>query len=441
MKDWIEQHQITEVECIVPDLAGAARGKIMPASKFTDTTILRMPQSIFMQSITGEYPDVFDQINPLDIDMVLKPDPYTIRLLPWAREPSAQVIHDCFDMQDNPLSFSPRQVLRRVLDYYRAEGWKPVVAPELEFYLLQPNLDPKNPLLPPIGRTGRAERSGQSFNIDAVNDFDPMFDDMYDYCEGQGLEIDTLIHEEGMGQMEINLLHGDPVELADQAFLFKRTVREAALRHDLYATFMAKPMEAQPGSAMHIHQSVEDLESGKNIFSTPEGMPNELMLSHIAGLQHYLPEAMALMSPYVNSYRRIVREMSAPINFHWDFDNRTTGFRVPDNNPKAMRIENRIASADVNPYLAIATSLACGYIGMKKALKPTEALGGSAYDEPMQLSRHWYDSLQRLQDCKELREILGDTFIDVYVAVKELEFDNFLNVISPWEREHLLLKV
>ncbi len=108
--------------------------------------------------------------------------------------------------------------------------------------------------------------AGQSFNIDAVNDFDPMFDDMYDFCEGQGLEIDTLIHEEGMGQMEINLLHGDPLELADQAFLFKRTVREAALRHDLYATFMAKPMEGQPGSAMHIHQSVEDIQNRRKYF-------------------------------------------------------------------------------------------------------------------------------------------------------------------------------
>ena len=441
MKDWIEQNEITEVECIVPDLAGAARGKIMPASKFTSSTALRMPQSIFMQSVNGEYPDIFEEMNPVDVDMVLEPDPYTIRMLPWAREPSAQVIHDCFDMDGKPIDISPRQVLRRVLALYHDEGWKPVVAPELEFYLLQPNIDPKNPLQPPIGRTGRAERSGQSFNIDAVNDFDPMFDDMYDYCEGQGLEIDTLIHEEGMGQLEINLLHGDPLELADQAFLFKRTVREAALRHDLYATFMAKPMEAQPGSAMHIHQSIESVDSGENMFSTPDGKPNELLLSHIAGLQTYMPEAMAIFAPYVNSYRRIVREMSAPINFHWGYDNRTTGFRIPDNNPKSMRVENRIAAADVNPYLAIATSLACGYIGMKKGLKPSAALEGSAYEEPIQLSRHWYSSLQRLADCKELREVLSDNFVDIYVSVKEVEFDNFLNVISPWEREHLLLKV
>jgi len=441
MKDWIEKHQITEVECIVPDLAGAARGKIMPAAKFTDSTTLRMPQSIFLQSITGEYPDLLDETNPVDVDMLLQPDPYTIRLLPWAKEPSAQVIHDCYDMDGKPIDIAPRQVLRRVLDLYRAEGWKPVIAPELEFYLLQPNFDPKQPLLPPIGRTGRAERSGQSYNIDAINDFDPMFDDMYDYSEAQGLEIDTLIHEEGMGQMEINLLHGDPIELADQAFLFKRTVREAAFRHDLYATFMAKPMENQPGSAMHIHQSVVDLESGKNLFSTADGKPNELLLSHIAGLQQFLPDAMSLLSPYVNSYRRNVRGMSAPINFHWGFDNRTIGFRVPDNNPNSMRVENRIASADVNPYLAIATSLACGYIGMKKGLTPTAPLDGSAYNEPMQLSRHWYASLQRLADSKDLREVLSESFVEAYVAVKEVEFDNFLNVISPWEREHLLLKV
>ena len=441
MKDWLEKHRITEVECIVPDLAGAARGKIMPAAKFNRDETLRLPRSIFMQSINGEYPDLFDEINPLDVDLMLKPDANTIRLLPWAKEPTAQVIHDCVDENGKAIEYSPRQVLRRVLDLYRDEGWQPIIAPELEFYLLKPNLDPNLSLEPPVGRSGRVERKGQSYNIDAINEFDPVFDLMYDYCKAQGLEIDALIHEEGLAQMEINLLHGDPLELADQAFLFKRTVREAAIQNGMYATFMAKPMENQPGSAMHIHQSLTSLENGKNVFSTRNGKPNKLMLSFIAGLQQFQPEAMALISPYVNSYRRIVREMAAPINFHWGFDNRTTGFRVPDNDPKSMRVENRIASADVNPYLAIATSLACGFIGMKRELKPGPALSGSAYNEPVQMSRHWYQSLQRLSECDALREVLGGDFIDIYVAVKELEFDNFLNVISPWEREHLLLKV
>lgn len=441
MKDWIETNRISEIECIVPDLAGAFRGKIVPADKFTDSSQLRLPQSVFLQSITGDYPELFERMNPIDADMILVPDASTIRHLPWAREPSAQVIHDCFNMQGKPIGIAPRQVLRKVLELYRAEGWNPIVAPELEFYLLQQNLDPKQPLLPPVGRNGRSERPGQSFNIDAVNEFDPVFDDLYDFCEAQNLKIDTLIHEEGQGQMEINLFHGDPLDLADQAFLFKRTVREAAYRHDLYATFMAKPMEKQPGSAMHIHQSLESVETGENIFSTAQGKPNELMLSYIAGLQQFMPDAMALFCPYVNSYRRIVKDMSAPINFHWGFDNRTIGFRVPDNDPKSMRVENRIAAADVNPYLAIATSLACGYLGMKKGLTPSEPLSGSAYKEPMSLCRNWYQSLQQLSDNQDLRNVLGDSFVDVYVGIKEIEFDNFLTVISPWEREHLLLKV
>jgi glutamine synthetase len=441
MKDWIKKNNISEVECIIPDLAGAVRGKTFSSTHFTGEQSFRLPQCVLIQSVVGEYPELFNRIIPTDLDMILQPDPGTIRLQPWAINTTAQVISDCQDKSGNPIECSPRYVLRKVLDLYQSEGWKPVVAPELEFYLLQPNLDPRDELKPPVGRAGRENKKGQSLNIDAVNDFDLMFDDMRNNCEAQQLQIDGLVHEEGIAQMEINLLHGDPLELADQAFLFKRTVRETALRHDLHATFMAKPIENQPGSALHIHQSVVDANSGDNLFSTADGQPNQLMLGHIAGLQQYLPEAMALILPYVNSYRRIVREMSAPVNFHWGFDNRTVGFRVPDSNPNAMRVENRLASADVNPYLAIALSLACGYLGMKQGLKPDKPLEGSAYDEPGQLSRDWFRSLERLSDCQALRDVLGNAFVDVYVAVKEVEFDDFMHAISPWEREHLLLKV
>ncbi len=128
-------------------------------------------------------------------------------------------------------------------------------------------------------------------------------DDIYHYSEKQGLEIDTLIHEEGPAQLEINLRHGDPVELADQVFLFKRTIREAALNHGIYATFMAKPMQGQAGSAMHIHQSVVDLKTGKNIFSKPDGEPSDAFFHFIGGMQRYVPRSMVMMAPYVNSYR------------------------------------------------------------------------------------------------------------------------------------------
>ena len=154
--------------------------------------------------------------------------------------------------------------------------------------------------------------------------------------------------------------------LADQVFLFKRTIREVALKHDMFATFMAKPIEGQPGSAMHIHQSVIDIDSGQNIFSMPDGTESAAFRSFIGGMQHYLPKALVMMAPYVNSYRRLTTNTTAPVNVLWGYDNRTTGLRIPLAAPNARRVENRIPSSDANPYLAIAASLACGLLGLDK---------------------------------------------------------------------------
>ena len=173
---------------------------------------------------------------------------------------------------------APRYVLRHILDLYAQKGWKPIVAPELEFYLVEPNIDADYPLKPPVGRSGRPEIGRQSYSIAAVNEFDPLFDDIYAFCEAQEIEIDTLIHEDGAAQMEINLIHGDAMSLADQVFMFKRTAREAAFRHKMYATFMAKPMAREPGSAMHIHQSIVDAKTGKNVFSDKDGNPTPAVL-------------------------------------------------------------------------------------------------------------------------------------------------------------------
>jgi glutamine synthetase len=348
---------------------------------------------------------------------------------------------DCFFHDGTPVDFAPRNVLRRVTDLYKNMGWTPIVAPELEFYLLARNTDPNQPLVPPIGRSGRAETSRQLYSIDAVNEFDPLFEDIYDYCDIMGLELDTLIHEFGAGQMEINFLHDEPMILADKVFFFKRTLREAALRHNMYATFMAKPMTHEPGSAMHIHQSVIDTKTGLNIFSNPDGSESPLFQHYIAGLQKYLPPAMALLAPYVNSYRRIVRHGAAPINIEWGYDNRTVGIRVPISEPEARRVENRVVGADANPYLAMAVTLACGYLGIVEKLTPSAVTTGSAYDSTYQLPRGLSEALRLLDACKPLHDILGKRFLDVYVAVKETEHDEFMRVISPWEREHLLMHV
>jgi glutamine synthetase len=380
-------------------------------------------------------------MSPAEIDIVLKADPKTVRVVPWAAEPTAQVIHDCFYSDGRRVSMAPRQVLQHVLELYAERGWEPVVAPELEFYLVEPNIDADYQLKPPIGRSGRAEPGRQSYSIAAVNEFDPLFDDVYAFCEAQDIEIDTLIHEDGPAQMEINLLHGDPLNLADQAFLFKRTAREAALRHKMYATFMAKPHAKEPGSAMHIHQSVLDRQTRANIFSNADGTPSALFFSHIAGLQRYLPAAMSLFAPNVNSYRRIARASLAPINVQWGYDNRTAGLRVPVSDPESRRVENRLGGADANPYIAIAASLACGYLGMVQNLRPSEPITGSAHDLPWDLPRSLDDALKRLMDCQPLLQLLGQPFVAAYTIVKQAEHEVFLQVISSWEREHLLLNV
>ena len=441
---WLDEHRVTEIECLAPDLTGVARGKILPREKFNEDRGMRLPEAVVAMGVTGEFPQAgpyYDVIAATDRDMHLTPDLSTVRLVPWATDPTAQVVHDCYGADGRLIPFAPRSVLRRVCDLYAASGWRPVVAPELEFYLVGRNVDPDVPLKPPIGRSGRSETSRQAYSIDAVNEFDPLFEDIYAYCEQMGLGVDTLIHEIGAGQMEINFFHDHPLQLADEVFFFKRTVREAALRHDMYATFMAKPIAGEPGSAMHVHQSVVDATSGKNIFSHPDGTPTQEFFWYIGGLQRYIPAAMALFAPYVNSYRRLARHTAAPINIQWGTDNRTVGIRSPIASPQARRVENRVIGADANPYVAIAATLACGYLGIKNRIAPSPECKGDAYLGEYALPRSLGEALQLLRDEKDLAEVLGHDFITVYTEIKETEHTEFMKVISPWEREHLLLHV
>jgi glutamine synthetase len=444
MEQWLNERRVTEIECLVPDLTGVARGKILPREKFTEDRGMRLPEAVVAMGVTGEFPEegpYYDVINPTDRDMHLRPDPSTARIVPWAADPTAQVIHDCYDKDGQIVPFAPRSVLRRVCDLFDAEGWAPVIAPELEFYLVARNTDPDMPLKPPIGRSGRAETSRQAYSIDAVNEFDPLFEDVYSYCEQMELNVDTLIHEVGAGQMEINFFHDHPLGLADEVFFFKRTVREAALRHNMFATFMAKPIAGEPGSAMHVHQSLTEKSTGRNLFSNPDGSASQAFYWYIGGLQRYIPACMALFAPYVNSYRRLARFTAAPINIQWGTDNRTVGIRSPVATPAARRIENRVIGADANPYVAIAATLACGYLGIKNRIEPTSECKGDAYLGDFQLPRSLGEALELLRAEKDLHAVLGEAFVTVYTEVKEIEYDEFMKVISPWEREHLLLHV
>ena len=440
---WLEWRGIEDIECITPDQAGVARGKMMPSKKFTSNTSLALPSAVFMTTISGGYPEDGNGFHypEDDGDLKLMPDLSTLTVVPWEEDPTAAVICDLVHQDGRSVEFTPRNVLRRVLGAYDKLGLKPVVAPEIEFYLVRKNPDPDYPLTPPVGRSGRAIGGGAGYSIAGVNEFDELIDDIYHFSEQQGLEIDTLIHEEGAGQLEINLRHGDPVELADQVFMFKRTIREAALKHDTYATFMAKPIQGQPGSAMHIHQSIIDKKTGKNIFSAEDGSETEAFFHFIGGMQKHVPNALVMLAPYVNSYRRLTQAASAPVNTKWGYDNRTTAFRVPRSDPAARRVENRIPSSDANPYLALAGSLACGLIGITRKIAAEPPVLTTANEDEIDLPRGLLEAVDLFESDDELATVLGKSFSATYAAIKRAEFETFMEVISPWEREYLLLNV
>ena len=439
-RTYVENNRLDEVECVIADLPGIARGKAVPAAKWEKQPHFHLPNSIFFQTITGDWGEAAGPGGWTEPDMILRPDITTASAAPWTTDGTLQVIHDAFDQKGDPVGFAPRNVLKRVVDLYKKQGWTPVIAPEMEFYLVGRNIDPAKPIEPMMGRTGRPAAGRQAYSMSAVDDYGPVIDDIYEYAEIQGIEIDGITQEGGAGQLEINLRHGDPVALADQVFYFKRLIREAALKHDCFATFMAKPIEGQPGSAMHVHHSVLDTD-GNNIFTGPQGGETDAFFHFIGGLQEHLPSVIAVMAPYVNSYRRYVRDHAAPINLEWGRDNRTTGIRIPISAPDARRIENRIAGMDCNPYLCIAASLACGYLGLMNEIRPDKRYQGDAYDAEDDIPSGPNAALDLFDAATEIHDVLGPEFVRVYSIVKRAEYDEFLQVISPWEREHLLLNV
>jgi glutamine synthetase len=442
---WIRERGIGEIECLVPDMNGVVRGKVYPAQKFVAATqdgSLRLPSSIFALTLTGQYAQLESGAKAhRDPDMVLHPDPATLCVAPGYATPTAFVFADTTRIDGAAWEASPRHLLKRISQMYADQGWTPLVAPELEFYLTAVNPDPDLPLTPPLGRSGRAETSPQPYGLEAVTEYEDLIESIYEYAETASLHLATMIHESGTAQLEINFNHGDPVSLSDQVVVFKRIVRQVALKHGVYATFMAKPMEQQPGSAMHLHVSVNASAGGRNLFSDQAEGNSDLFRHFVGGLQRYLPEIAPLFGPNVNSFRRMRPHHDAPINVQWGYDNRSCGLRVPIADPQNRRVENRLPGADANPYLAMAATLISGYLGMTEAIEPSEMIETNAYVMARTLPKTLEEALERFKACEPVRAILGQRFWHAFNCIKEAELEAFQGVISSWERDHLLLKV
>ena len=433
--DFIKTNKIKEVECVFPTINATLRGKVMRGADFAKGNELRIARAVILQTINGQYCDDH-VIGAIDNDTILKPDYSTMKQLPWAQE-RAWVIHDCINFDGTPSEHAPRNVLKNVLAQYEKLGLTPVVAPEIEFYLFKRDGNEANGFAYPAGRGGSIENERQmAYSLNSTAELAPFWNQLQAAYDALGIRTDTWLHEMAPNQFELNLLHGDALKLADDVLLFKHTMREIAAQHGLNAVFMAKPLAGYDGSSMHLHQSLVNTK-GDNIFSDKAGKETPEFHAYIAGLQTYLADLMPLVAPYINSWRRF-GGMQAPFNMQWGHDNRTVGLRVPHANPAARRVENRFAGSDANPYLAMAVSLACGLKGMQEKLTPRAPVDDSdGYDFPREIANGLESALMQLSQSKPARAMFGNTFIDAFLNVKEIELAHFMNEVSSWDRRYL----
>ena len=316
------------VDLLLADLNGTPRGKTVKADALDDGDPPHFAAGVFFQTINGDYVDsCMERYDPKDEDLILRPDWSSYSACPWKPGDHGQVVCESLDKSGAAIPYDSRNVLKRILATYADAGLHPVVAPELEFYLLEPVQRDASALAMAAGLDGRAEFGGEAFSADALDKYAPFLDDVKAQSEAAGLPVSAFVHEVGPSQIELNLAHGDSLRRADQLFLLKRLVKACALRHGYLASFMARPLDEVPGSGAHLHCSVADTE-GANIFALEDGRAPAALRHFIGGLQKWLPEAFALIAPNVNSFKRFVPDLSAPINLEWGYDNRTAGLRV-----------------------------------------------------------------------------------------------------------------
>ncbi|WP_161952049.1 glutamine synthetase family protein [Pseudomonas syringae] len=413
----------------------------MTAEGFLEGRRLQLARGVLLQCIMGGYPPAHFYGSD-DGDLALISDPQQLHRLPWSTSPRALAICDAQDLDGQPCMLSTRNQLKAVIARYTAQDLVPVVATELEFFVFAPNPEPLYPFVPPTGLDGRCEQGHSAFSVSSNNGLRPFFAEVYACMAALGLPRDTVMHEMGVSQFEINLLHGDPLLLADQTFLFKHLLKEVALKHGLIVVCMAKPLAHTAGSSMHIHQSVVAAATAVNVFSDAQGEPTDAFRHFIAGQQACMADFTALFAPNVNSYQRLCHPYASPNNACWSYDNRAAGLRIPSSAAAARRVENRLPGADANPYLAIAASLAAGLHGIEQRLQPTPPLQGELeVPEELLLPCTLHAALERLKSSQLAKELFGHEFIEGYIASKTLELTSFFDEITPWERRVLAAQV
>ena len=442
MKDWLRKHpEVRTIRVAAADINGQARGKRIPA-RFAEKVLkdgIRFPYSVLNLDIWGE--DIDD--SPLvfeegDQDGTLRPTERGFMPMPWLEAPTALLPIWMYRENGQPYEGDPRHALNAVVQRFKALGLTPVVAMELEFFLID---DSGKKLQVPLSpRSGKRRKAAETLSIRALDAFDTFFTDLYDACEAMDIPADTTTSETGLGQFEVNLMHcDDALRAADDAWLFKMLVKGLARRHGFAASFMAKPYPEYSGSGLHTHFSVID-RNGDNVFDSG-GPKGTAMLRHaVAGCLEAMAESTLLFAPHANSYDRLVPEAHAPVNICWGYENRTAAIRIPAGSPSARRIEHRVAGGDVNPYLMLAVILGAAINGIEDGIDPPPPVTGNAYaiEGLPTIPTTWAEAVDAFEASKAMARIFSPEMIRNMVLTKRQEI-HYLAELNPEEQVELYL--
>ena len=426
-------------EVFVIDLNGTPRGKLVPIESLEKLGKggMKMPSSTTGLDIFSE--DVVEAgiaIQTGDPDGVVDPVPGTLGPALWCATPTAQVQGVVRMPDGQPAPFDPRNVLARVVEQARAQGITPVMALELEFYLI----DPREPLPPMNPDVGGRQTGGQVYDMDVMRAFEPVVTRMTEAAQALGAPTETITAEFGQGQFEVNLIHtDDPMAAADQMISLKRAVRGVARDEGFDATFMAKPYGDQVGSGLHLHLSL--WQDGRNIFDSG-AEPNAPMRHALAGMLTNMADATLIFAPHLNSYRRMRPGWFVPVEATWAHDNRGSALRLPETAGKGARIEHRVAGSDANPYLVTAAVLAGALAGLQAGTEPPPPCEGQiqpGQGAPLPLS--WAAAERRFSRSAFISDWLGERFRHVYGAQKRQERDNLMARVTDVEYEVYLRRL
>ncbi|WP_414155000.1 glutamine synthetase family protein [Pseudomonas sp. BNK-43-a] len=429
-----ENPDIDLIELFILDANGVPRGKLLHRDELMAVyeSGRPLPSTILGLTLNGDDVENSGLVWDVgDIDCRAYPLDGSLVRLPWRRVPTAAVQVSMHPSEGQPASIAdPRHVLLRTIEALKADGYHPVMACELEFYLLDQQRDAQGRPQPALDSDGGRPRSTQVYGLRELEQIEPFLADLYAACKAQGIPARTAISEYAPGQVEITLEHGDALAAMDQAVRYKRLVKGVAHAHGMQACFMAKPFAQIAGTGMHMHLSLADSE-GRNLFASEDPAGTPLLRQAVAGMLRHLRDSLLLFCPNANSFRRFQANSYAPLAPTWGVDNRTVSLRVPGGPAPSRHIEHRICGADANPYLAAAAILAATHQGIREQLDPGAPVEGNGYAQATEhLPTDWLTALDALEHSVWAREALGDAFLGVYLKVKRAEYRQFMAEVS-----------